>query len=642
MIQKITLFISMLLIVACQPSFDRTQFQAEPGRTGAETIIVKSKPSKPGEVEDIISVPYTTAGNIKPFEELKAQVKNIPTDPNLIENLRTIELDPMRYNHGANLTNTSGKPDVVVLNYKLKNNNSNILFTVPLEEKSIGFYKGIDSLVENNTHKLARATSENQKNYEVQLQCLDELCKSIKFVIVKKQNDNVISGVGVVYSQKKVPMSVDSSQAQKSFVQHLLTPSGKELLKRDYSIVNGPSFSEVWMNVQDNRVIYFKTDLAFTGYTEIPISNVFLSKPKKLGQRMEYHQESVASGNLIGNDEEHGDIWIQFKLNNEFYNITKTKRQNENAEFSITTGTIDSDESLQANKGILETPKSSYFNITNTDSKNMSNLLNKYKYSNSKISEYIKAYIGVYSGRYDGQYKTFHQDKCSGAAPKYKNLSANLQAFYNNLHPAKDLLQKQFEEVGVAPEFSLLMVLESSYPSNYKIQKAECKNRKCTAYGPFQVTNPTADTLINYAKIYGVSTSGLRSTKTPQANKSDFRNYLLPSAKMAAIYIKSFYKKMPNRPELYATAYNGGPGQVTNTKDKTPGSYDYLNFGNTSLEKLVKFKAAGACKVGYLDYGFKFLALKYITDEFEQYGFKLNPRSFSNFYQTMKLQPQSI
>lgn len=638
MLHKKVLFLSVFLI-ACQPSYNSPNTFEKPSQTGAEKIIVTK--NKDNKVTSITAVPYTASGNNEAFKELKQQVKDIPTNPELINNLRTIEVDPMKYNHGASLTNTQSKPDVVILKYILAGNNK-ITFTVPLEPNSIGFYKGMDPIVESNTHQLARATAENQKNYEVQLQCLDTDCKSIKFILVKKQDSKVLSGVGVKFSQKKVPMSVDSSQNQKNFVQHLLTPSGKELLKRDYNIVNGPSFSEVWMNVQDNRILYFKTDLAFTGNTAIPISNVYLSKPKKSGQRIEYYNQSVATGELIGNDEERGDIWVNFKLNEKFYEITNTQKQSSTAEFAITTGNDDT--ALVVNTPPETDSENSYFQIKNSEAKNMSQLLSRYKnqYGNN-VYEYIQAYIDIYTGRYNGKHKTFKQKQCGKSVTT--NERSKLQSFYNNMYPALPHIQKQFESVGVAPEFSLLTVIESNYPENYKIEKAYCKApKKCSAYGPFQIINSTANYLLSLAKNYRVSTSGLQATTNPSNNRSDYRNYLLPSSKMAAVYIKYFSHLLSNdRPELYAVAYNGGPGRVKNDENKD--SPKYLNYKTTTLEKLARFKPPKSCEQGFIDYGFKFLALKLISDNYKAYGFKLNPKQFSNFYQmnqAMKLQPQSI
>ena len=621
--------------MACQPSFNQSQMTEKPAHTGEDKVFVK-KDDK-GQVVDVVQAAYTASGNVESFKELKAQVKNLPIDSKLVENLRTIQVDTMKYNHGASLTNTQAKPDVLVLKYILKTN-ENIVFTIPLEKESIGFYKGMDPLVEGNKPQLARATSENKKQYEVQAQCLDDHCISINFVIIHKKTKN---GVGIKYSQKNVPMSIDANQDQKSFVKHLLTPSGDKLLKRDYSIVGGGSFSEVWMNVQDNRIIYFKTDIAFTGNAAIPISKVYLSKPKKFGERLEYHNESIATGELIGNDEENGDIWVQFKLNNTFYEITKTKRQNKNAEFAITTGEQSNEPKLSTGNINLE---NSYFKIKNSQSKRMSQQLSRYTGQyNSPIYKYIQAYIDIYTGRYDGKNKTFKQTQCNNNNVA-TNEKAKLESFFNKMHEALPYLNKQFEDVGVAPEFSLLTVMESNYPVNYEIEEAYCKYKTCTAYGPFQITNGTARTLVNHANNFGLSTVGINVTNNPQYNSSDYRNYLLPSAKMAAVYMKYFSKLLSNnRPELYAVAYNGGPGHIVDRRDKD--SPEYLDYNNTTLEKLARFKPPKSCEYGFIDYGFKFLALKIIADNYKEYGFELKPRkfqSYSHMNQVMKLHPQSI
>ena len=624
--------------MACQPSFNQSQMaDQKPAHTGEEKIFVK-KDDK-GQVVDVVQAAYTASGNVESFKELKAKVKDIPVDSWLVQNLRTIQVDTKKYNHGSSLTNTQDKPDVLVLKYMFKTND-NITFTIPLEKESIGFYKGMDPLVEDNKPQLARATSENKKHYEVQAQCLDTYCVSVNFVIVNK---NTTKGVGIQYSQKKVPMSIDASQDQKNFVKHLLTPSGDKLLKRDYAIVGpgGGSFSEVWMDVQDNRIIYFKTDIAFTGNGAIPISKVYLSKPKKFGERLEYHNESIATGELIGNDEENGDIWVQFKLNNNFYEITKTKRQKKNAEFAITTGDQTKEPRLSVGNINLE---NSYFNVKNPQAKRMSQQLSRYTGQyNSSIYKYIQAYIDIYTGRYDGKNKTFKQTQCNNNNVA-TNERAKLESFFNNMHPALSYLNKQFEDIGVAPEFSLLTVIESNYPVNYKIEQAYCKNKTCTAYGPFQITNGTAKTLVNHANNFGLSTAGISVSNSPQYNSSDYRNYLLPSAKMAAVYMKYFSKLLSNnRPELYAVAYNGGPGHIVDRRDKD--SPEYLDYNNTTLEKLARFKPPKSCEYGFVDYGFKFLALKIISDNYKEFGFDVKPRKFQNFYhmnQVMKLQPQSI
>ena len=102
----------------------------------------------------------------------------------------------------------------------------------------------------------------------------------------------------------------------------MLKPKSNMVLKRDYQVVNGPSYSEVWIEVNENRHMYFKTELTSTLLGANEIASVRLSNAQVPNMILTYLPQSIGSGQLIGNDAEEGDIWVHLTLNDYF--LTKS------------------------------------------------------------------------------------------------------------------------------------------------------------------------------------------------------------------------------------------------------------------------------------------------------------------------------
>lgn len=217
---------------------------------------------------------------------------------------------------------------------------------------------------------------------------------------------------------------------------------------------------------------------------------------------------------------------------------------------------------------------------------------------NKEVQRMIKVFQGKAKNRNNckrGDYGPAHIEKFLTYAP-------NLKKYIHDIT----------EKIDVTPEIAYLMLLESEYARSpeYPIQVGAGSD-----LGPWQITNIAA---AEVKRISGLPFN-IFAVRRGRYNNLDDRSYFMNSTYMAAIYLKSLFKRFPADPALGIVGYNLGPGD---TERGVNAIFDRYRRHKVKLADVFDYQMqSGHSKIPCfrLNYAFTFLAARTIGQNLERY-----------------------
>lgn len=233
-------------------------------------------------------------------------------------------------------------------------------------------------------------------------------------------------------------------------------------------------------------------------------------------------------------------------------------------------------------------------------------------------------------------------DEC-GNTIKY-NQKARLNSFLTHAQYISEPISEMSKKLDVTPKIANLAFIESNFfYENSASQYLKLQNivSHVGAAGPFQIMYKTGVYLNKDfipGRTYTITPSTLNSNPDKRKTKpEDDRNFLIPSVHMAAKYMKKLFKEAKD-PALAAFAYNRGEGNRNNDQNKTlrhlgvSEEDDRLSRHDVTLDEVLSYnmrvKNDNVCHAAY--YAYTFIALHFISENPEMYGFNLGTISKDN------------
>lgn len=533
---------------------------------------------------EAIVIPYTTAGSVEDFQNLKNNMaKRI--DKALAQNIRDVRVQFVNSNelqidleliddtHTYKLTSTDGKTFAAQA-------------------------------------PVMRLKSDDLK-YTLSANCVSSLCKVAHFYL-KQISGKKISDATFQYSIKKPQVSVLVPEEEQYQPQVLLTEfrgtqhRPLEAEQRSFVVVGGRSQSKIEVKRDKKVIAILNTELLDTSEKE---SQVSIDKESLI------YNNNTTKAELVGNDPNSGSLIIDLNTMGPIEESVRLIFENDYPQYEypkVPVGQAPPLPSLQPEKPSFDfVDKNILAPVRPTEEIKKTYLQFNTYVNNPTVKQLIDPSIKEWQ-RECGK-NCWHVSK------------DRAEKFLSNVRPLENLTRKIMQSEGISPEYAYILGYESQFfDGDYKVQVTayDPKNcNACTAAGPWQIIKKTAIDFIenhsdlsqlNYS-IFPIQGKGSKRSLDPR----DDRGYYLQATHIASKLLADLNKRYSNDPGLVILAYTLGTGVVNDIQKRLRGLRNY----GTSFATVARYNMAKREKIYYTK---SIIALRIIGQDPMRYNITLN------------------
>lgn len=440
----------------------------------------------------------------------------------------------------------------------------------------------------------------NNNPFALDIVCSNKTCANLE-LIVSDSSDKSQVQAGILYHLQNVKLRISGKDLNEFKSKKLF---GK---KADFVVVSGPSFASIQiLEISKGKNSNTETIL-LSLETEVLETSTGATRVRGLsGELAKKYPAMVAA--LVGNNPETGDLVFDIQL----------KTSDINSEF---------DPNIRIS---LVGDRTSKINPEQTTAKEKYELQKTNMVFNpNKISKHIDYQTKLFNQYWDNvevQKRIYawqnSESPCRGCSKLSRERAQQFIELGKTFSPVIQAVAKDTDQT---PESAYILALESNFlvdPSlPVQVTAYNPKSCKaCTAAGPWQMIYSTAAGIIQNFNlpfaVYDIQGQGSNRRLNPR----DDRGYLKESTYMALLYLRTLQKKFPKDIGLSILAYHLGGGATENGLKKLVR--DSGKFADLSLDELISKKMIRD-PVGFGNYVYSILALRFIGNSPESYGFKI-------------------